>query len=552
MNPALETALAALRQRFVGELPARLGALRQALAALDGAPRDGLEPDRQTARRTAHSLAGAGGTFGFPALGEAARALELRLDALDETPAANAAAELDTLFAALEAQAARAARGRLPAPPAAAAEPEAAVTNRQTRSIALVDDDISFGAHLAAQIGRFGYGVAHYPSLEAFVAALDDGMPPDAIVMDLVFSEGNLAGAEALLAQRLGRLVDTPAVVVSARGDFAARLAAVRAGARAFQTKPPDLSALINTLDALTGDEPQQPYRILVVEDDALLAEHYCRLLEADGMQALALGDPTRALEVAADFAPDLLLTDLDMPGCSGIELAAVIRQLEAYVSLPIVFLSAEKDFDRRVLAMQQGGDDFLAKPVTPQRLIASVRQRAQRHRILRAHMEHDGLTGLLNHSALKERLALELARAARLGSPLSFVMIDLDRFKQVNDNHGHAAGDRVLRALAQLLRDRLRRTDIVGRYGGEEFGVLLPDTDAATAQQVIETIRQAFAAVEHGTGERCFSVTLSAGIAASPPIDNAETLAAAADAALYRSKHAGRNRVSLHQEAPA
>ncbi|MDK9702233.1 MAG: diguanylate cyclase [Sulfuritalea sp.] len=543
MNSALEAALAALRQRFIDELPTRLDGMHQALAAMGAAAHDG--PARLAARRAAHSLAGAGGTFGFPALGAAARSLELFLDAEAGTPA-----ELATLFAALETEATRAVSGPPPASSAAPAAPAGEKRQRPTRSISLVDDDQSFGAHLAVQIGRFGYDVTHYPSLEAFLAALEDTPPPDAVIMDLSFPEGDLAGAEALLAQRLGRLAETPAVMISSRGDFAARLAAVRAGARAFVTKPPDLGVLINTLDGLTGDEPPQPYRILVVDDDALLAEHYCRLLEADGMETMALGDPTRALEAAADFNPDLLLTDLDMPGCSGIELAAVIRQLEAWVSLPIVFLSAETDLDRRALAMQHGGDDFLSKPVTAQGLIASVRQRAQRHRVLRTHMEHDGLTGLLNHSALKERLVLELARAERLASPLALVMIDLDHFKQVNDSHGHAAGDRVLRALARLLRDRLRRTDIIGRYGGEEFGALLPDTDAATAAQVVEKLRAAFAAIEHGAGEQRFRVTLSAGIAASPPIKDSETLAAAADAALYRSKLDGRNRVSLHQEA--
>jgi diguanylate cyclase (GGDEF)-like protein len=142
------------------------------------------------------------------------------------------------------------------------------------------------------------------------------------------------------------------------------------------------------------------------------------------------------------------------------------------------------------------------------------------------------------------------MARAERIKLPLAFAMIDLDHFKRVNDSHGHAAGDRVLRSLARLLGNRLRRTDIVGRYGGEEFGVILPDTDAATAGAVIDKVREAFAAVEHGADGHRFTVTLSAGIAASPPIADAERLAAAADAALYRSKHAGRNRVSLHHEA--
>lgn len=550
MNAALENALAALRQRFVAELPTRLDGLRRALAALAETPCNDAQAARQTARRAAHGLAGAGGTFGYPALSKTARALELRVDAPDETPSIQASAELAALFATLETEVALTVGAATPPSPEPAAEPGRETKRRRTRSVAVVDDDRDFGAYLAARIDSFGFQVVHHANLDAFFAALQGGAPPDAIVMDLMFPEGDLAGAEVLLAQRIRHLAKTPAIVLSSRGDFAARLAAVRAGAHAFLTKPPDLGVLINTLDAITGDEPPRPYRILVVEDDALQAEHYCGVLETDGMKTRMLTEPDRVLDAMVDFNPDLLLTDLDMPGCSGIELAAVIRQLEAYVSVPIVFLSAETDLDRRALAMQQGGDDFLAKPVAPQRLIASVRQRAQRHRILRVHMEHDGLTGLLNHSALKERLAQEMARAERIKLPLAFAMIDLDHFKRVNDSHGHAAGDRVLRSLARLLGNRLRRTDIVGRYGGEEFGVILPDTDAATAGAVIDKVREVFAAVEHGADGHRFTVTLSAGIAASPPVADAERLAAAADAALYRSKHAGRNRVSLHQEA--
>ena len=369
---------------------------------------------------------------------------------------------------------------------------------------------------------------------------------PDALIMDVVFPEGALAGPEAVLAERAERLAEMPVVFMSSRGDFAARLAAVRAGGRAYLTKPVDISILVNTLDAVTRDESPRPYRILVVDDSELLATTFCQILGDAGMETRALHDPSHVLEALEDFNPDLMLTDLYMPECSGMELAALIRQMEAWVSLPIVFLSGETNLDRQMQAMQQGGDDFLTKPVAPEHLIASVRQRARRHRSLRSFMEHDSLTGLLNHSALKERLAVELARAERLKGPLAFAMIDLDHFKKVNDTHGHAAGDRVLRALARLLRERLRRTDIAGRYGGEEFALILPGADAGTAQRVLEDIRKNFALVEHGAGSETFTVTLSGGIAAFPAIAEAQDLAEAADRALYKSKHAGRNRITL------
>jgi diguanylate cyclase (GGDEF)-like protein len=412
--------------------------------------------------------------------------------------------------------------------------------------LALVEDDATLGEHLAAQLARFGYRTEHFATPAAFLDALETAPAPDALVMDVAFDEGALAGPEAVLAGRGGRLADTPAVFLSARGDFAARLAAVRAGGRAYLVKPVDLSSLVGILDAVTQHESPRPYRILVIDDDALLAEHYCRVLEDAGMEPQALREPARVLEALGDSDPDLVLTDLHMPGCSGMELAAVIRQVEAWVSVPIVFLSGETRLDRQMQAMQQGGDDFLTKPVAPEHLVASVRQRAARHRTLRAYMEHDSLTGLLNHSALKERLAAEIARAERNGDALAFAMLDLDHFKKVNDTHGHAAGDRVLRALARLLRERLRRSDIAGRYGGEEFALILPATDGAAALSVLEDIRRNFASVEHGTGGHAFSVTLSAGVADYPRFARPDRLAEAADQALYASKHAGRNRVTL------
>jgi diguanylate cyclase (GGDEF)-like protein len=163
--------------------------------------------------------------------------------------------------------------------------------------------------------------------------------------------------------------------------------------------------------------------------------------------------------------------------------------------------------------------------------------------------MESDSLTGLLNHARFKERLALELERARREGQELSLAIIDLDHFKGVNDTHGHLVGDRVIRGLARSLRKHLRRTDIIGRYGGEEFAALLPNTSPEQAAARLDKIRERFGATPFdGAHGRPFSVTYSAGIAGSGPHEGPEALISAADAALYAAKRAGRNRVERDQ----
>jgi diguanylate cyclase (GGDEF)-like protein len=165
---------------------------------------------------------------------------------------------------------------------------------------------------------------------------------------------------------------------------------------------------------------------------------------------------------------------------------------------------------------------------------------------LLRSLISHDGLTGLLNHGNLKLTLETEISRASRDGSTMSYAMIDLDRFKSINDNFGHPAGDRLLRSLALFLRQRLRRSDVLARYGGDELAVVLPRTDGDTAVQVLDEIRENFSHLRHRVGSRDFTATLSCGVATYPARPSAGLLAEAADAALYSAKRAGRNRVEL------
>jgi diguanylate cyclase (GGDEF)-like protein len=239
---------------------------------------------------------------------------------------------------------------------------------------------------------------------------------------------------------------------------------------------------------------------------------------------------------------------DVHMPLCSGADLARTMRMQEEWVGIPIVYLSGVTDMDQQMKAMDSGADDFLTKPIANRHLVAAVTVRAARARQLSDLMARDSLTGLLKHSRIKEQLASEVARAIRQGTPLSVAMIDMDHFKSVNDNYGHPMGDRVIKTLAQLLRQRLRQQDSLGRYGGEEFVAILPECAAADAERKLNDIRERFRQIRFGSDE--FSVTLSAGIATTARYDDPRELLNAADAALYAAKHGGRDRVCLAAQA--
>ena len=160
--------------------------------------------------------------------------------------------------------------------------------------------------------------------------------------------------------------------------------------------------------------------------------------------------------------------------------------------------------------------------------------------------MALDGLTGLLNHTHLKAQLETEVVRAKRLRGKLAFAMIDIDNFHTINAHYGHPAGDRVIQSLASLLQQRLRRTDVVGRYGGEEFAVILGDVDGETAERILNELRENFAQIIHHADGSEFQVTFSCGIGVFPEQDTVSALNMATDKALYTAKQQGRNQVVL------
>jgi diguanylate cyclase (GGDEF)-like protein len=221
-----------------------------------------------------------------------------------------------------------------------------------------------------------------------------------------------------------------------------------------------------------------------------------------------------------------------------------LLRQEPLYSRIPIVFVSTEDDKFKQLSALSLGGDDFLTKPIWPQHLIATVTSRAKRANILNFYMNTDSLTGLLNHANILQRLEIEVARARRENIPLSFIMIDLDHFKKINDRYGHPVGDQVLRKLSALLLSRFRKIDLIGRYGGEEFAVVLPNTNIAASLKICEGLREKFCQFIFNVNNSTFFATFSAGIASFPSVKDAPRLIVAADQALYKAKDNGRNQV--------
>lgn len=334
---------------------------------------------------------------------------------------------------------------------------------------------------------------------------------------------------------------------LSASDDVQYRLDAVRTGGVGYFVKPFEIGPLIEALDVATHRSEPAPYRVLIVDDSESTAEFHADILRKAGMQVINCSNPLNAPALIHEQNPELILLDMYMPECNGDELALLLRQNPATIGLPIVFLSVEESFDRQLLALHFGGDDFLKKPIEAHHLVWAVMARIDRYRKMRALMVRDGLTGLFNHSSLMEQLGRESARATRQGQTLSFAMLDLDHFKSVNDTHGHAAGDRVLKSFARLLTQRLRRTDIIGRYGGEEFAVIFPDTAPSVAAEIIDGIRETFGSLTHFAPGAAFRVSFSGGVAAQPPCISLAELSGKADQLLYEAKRNGRNRVVVN-----
>ncbi|AFM23185.1 diguanylate cyclase [Desulfomonile tiedjei] len=299
--------------------------------------------------------------------------------------------------------------------------------------------------------------------------------------------------------------------------------------------------------------------RVLVADDDPVTR----RLLEAQlqkwGHEVIVCADGSCAWRLlSAENAPRLIILDWMMPGIDGVNICREIRKLEQQPYKYLILLTSKSRQDEVIEGLEAGADDYITKPFNPNELKVRIRTGA---RIVQLHEEltlaleksrfqasHDSLTSLFNRTAIFQALHSELERSRRESTKLSVILADIDHFKHINDGYGHLAGDAVLKELAKRIASSLRMYDSVGRYGGEEFVIILPGCDEQEARNAAERIRSCIADKPIVTSAGEISCTLSLGVTSAPgtSVKNMDQMLKKADEALYHAKNCGRNRVEL------
>jgi two-component system cell cycle response regulator len=299
--------------------------------------------------------------------------------------------------------------------------------------------------------------------------------------------------------------------------------------------------------------------KILIADDDPVSSRLLDRLLVKWGYEVIAAHDGSEAWEVLqAENAPRVALLDWIMPGIDGLEICRRVRARSSQPYVYIMLLTANDKVGNLVEGLESGADDYLTKPFHPQELRARLRvglrmldlesRLVEARESLRFKASHDSLTTIWNRGAIIEMLERELSRARRDGSSVGILLADIDHFKRVNDTRGHLVGDEVLRAVTGRLKGEVRSYDSVGRYGGEEFLILLPGCDnpklTAKAERLVKVVERSSIGTSTGT----VAVTISIGGIASGDCPHADVnkLLLGADTALYRAKVSGRNRSEM------
>jgi two-component system, cell cycle response regulator len=404
----------------------------------------------------------------------------------------------------------------------------------------------------------------------------------DVVLLDVMMPD--MDGFE--VCQRLKSNIAThhiPVVIVTALDQPADRVKGLESGADDFLTKPVSDVALIARVRSLSRlkmmtdelrmravtsreigiESPEREAlaetgrngRVLMVDDRAALSDRIQAGLSGEHVVDVER-DPTEALFTAAEGNYELVVISLDLENFDGLRLCSQLRSLERTRNVPILALTETDNNARLVRALEIGVNDYLVRPIDKNEILARARTQIRKKRYterLRDNVQlsieaaiTDALTGLYNRRYMETHVGTLVDQALSRGKPLSVLILDIDYFKSINDTHGHDAGDDVLQDFAIRIRKSIRGIDLACRYGGEEFVVVMPETDMAVATMVAERLRRRIASEPFAIqkGARTIEVTISIGIATLGPNDDAAAVIKRADQALYRAKRDGRNRV--------
>lgn len=489
---------------------------------------------RNDASADAHKLAGSLGMFGLSEGTELAREIEYLLK--DNSPRELLAANVPSLAARLRALI-EFFQVTVDAPPA---------DHRPRLLIVVGDPDVAQA--IASNAEKRGIESRVAKDLEAARRALGESQF-DVVVCDLTTAKLSGSGIEEDLAEQVRSFIlsrsPMQVLALTSVDTFEDRVTAAQVGAHGFLPINVPPNEIVDTCEHLL-DLQSTHFKVLIVDDDHGVIAAVKTMLEQHSIRVTGLSDARLFWNVLEETAPDLVVLDLEMPNFSGLELCRAIRNDPQWNRLPVVFLSVNSDAKTVTSIFSAGADDFVPKPIIELELTTRVRNRLDRDRLYRNLSDYDQLTNVRNRRSSNVVIANYLRLAERHGLPVSFSIVDLDKFKRLNDTYGHQAGDDVLQFMGSLLRQSFRSEDVVARWGGEEFVVAMFAMRRADAVERMAEVLERLEAHEFtaNSGAR-FRASFSGGVSEFPTEGKElHALYRLADEALYRAKAAGGSKI--------
>ena len=301
----------------------------------------------------------------------------------------------------------------------------------------------------------------------------------------------------------------------------------------------------------MENTENKSQLSVLIIEDHPDQRDLLAIVLQREGYKVVTAANGLEALEKLALEKVHIALSDIMMPKMDGFELINRIRSDSALRHIYIILITARIQEGDRVRGLDLGADDYITKPFSFSELLARVRvgsRVVQYQQHLEYQTQIDSLTGLFNRRAFEKKIGEEFERSKRYGNPLSIVILDIDNFKKINDTYGHHGGDAALVKISEVLRERSRRSDFPSRFGGEEFVLVLPETDQDSAIQVARKFHEEIRSCSFGTLDKPFLLTVSMGLTSTTKKDYSDwrEMVADADCALYQAKNTGKDRIEI------
>ncbi|GGC67590.1 EAL domain-containing protein [Marinobacter halophilus] len=498
----------------------------------------------------AHRLAGSGQAYGFRELSQVAiefeQALEQTKSLSVQERASAVACPLDALLVALS-QASDDGANKAGFSRSESAELE---QNHLPDSvnILLVDDDENFAFKLVDTLESYGY-IAHVEQDAAHLERAVTDYEPLALIVDMDFFGHRFAGANQVSLWRQKDGAPLPVIFISRHDSFELRLASVRAGGNHFLHKPLDIPRLIALLRAELNLAPVEPYRVMIVDDDKDLLDLYDSILGGAGYSVTMATNAQDALALLDQSHPELVLIDVNMPGCNGIELGRIIRQHEEFSTIPLLFMSAAANTDIKLACARLANDEFINKPIEPWRLLMMVKSRVVKGRQLRSldralmapelDAAQDPLTALPKLEGI--RRAINSVLQQPIQGILAVIKMDLRDFHTINNLHGQFFGDQVLQRVAWELGQHVGSNGVLSRESGDEFLIFTKDHSSPEAlneyvRSLIQVVNKTDPASEQG------AVGLSADVGVAIAKENnisADELIDQADMALFKARAA-------------